>query len=1346
MTDWFAKLMQEGHARSRPAVAGAGRSRKAEGRTPDVQADRHAAIVRAVLAREAVDRAAREKRLAGYRQAPESGPASEGGASSAVSGAFPPRVYRFATKVPCRVTPAGRALFEEIRRRWPGGTAAFQPAAGGRQAVMLTEIPGAEPRQIGWVEHCIQTDPMLCNVRHQGLTVDSDGDAMLVLRFRYPATAASGPVRRGDGLSTPRGAVGSAAPLGEDPAAIARSESSDGAGPARDATAAVDVALEGDDQTTWVDFSEIRPALEMRMADGGALPPLAMLSPHEIDLINATGSRDYEAFYARFKHELLAGVWHALTSVVLSSSPSRWHRGLHYTVVREPEAAVGRIHQITVADDGRVTDIGMDRVYDASAATELLVLHLAGDILADITEIFFAIQRLAPAEADARREEFFALVRRFWSGAQSLASPFGGDPTAVARMALRALPTPVQASLLRSDWTSLRQILIARYGERGQQVADLPDTYPSGVSGAGASWPFALYPAGEINVGLRLVYRQEWRFAGSRSEVVQSLPLRPKDAERVSIRRTRGNGGRWTTEEARPIAAAAECGDPVKACRKVVREAVEAVAGVMKWPAEVEGGINIGLHGLAASTDMGLESERRESSRHASSRITESVRRVAGRILSETDVVVSVDTDESDGSASAGELREPLGEVPITHVYSRLLNQYDVVTHLSEVQNVVMVAEALPAPAEIDFWWVRRHRAILAAVLLDESCRGALESIGQAAPPPLNGQPATDLLGARDTTTTQLDSFAGTVTLRAESIDMVGEWKRGRREDVGEWQRATLQGMSDGVELPALEVGTNAERDRLYEHLRANILHYQQAIWQEEDPQQRAMRYRKSGNKVPLDWRFELRSGTGLTVDELGDRLAAKAVDGQFAAYAGGREASLDQVIDAGSPIGYYGNCAVYPMRPQFASDELFSMLHFFRSPYLRPDQEEGFPVVTDPVLIQISEDPEVAAVSNQVLDRDREEMVRYVPELRRELVRAGGKAGGTAAAETAESSRRQYAALRRHYAEYRYRRAHSRRVVLDTGRVLLEVVGGVSPRHGSGHGGIGVMPVSEAVDRWAVRVGRESGVLRTHGHRGPEADPVIVAAEHAGLFVGAGAGGRREPEPDPGIVVQRVGAPSSLVAGAAPTAPAAPDPEPVRINPGDVGLMMTWGAQERAATPGEGDPEPRPLILAATGGAAASLLAGAGGVQPHGPGGDPIVIVRVAGVETASVRAAAGAAPPLQQALDAGGIVQPAAGMEATVVSGAGYRIGPHGDRSTISEAADEGLAASPSASAGAAASDAAAPASGIGAPVGGDPAGILLAGLGTGQRHGPRAERSIIVPAAGGQEPSLVSGALAA
>jgi hypothetical protein len=684
MPDWFEKLMQRGHGRGRHADVE---------RNLTARDARYDAIVQALRDREAEDRAARERRQRfWYKQSLENDPGVRSSASSTLS---PARLYRFCTKVPCRATPEARALLDELRKTFPDATVTFPHVTSGQQAVMLSGSAGAEPKQIGWVEQCIESDPKLCNVRYQGLAVQTDGGTMLVLRFRYPPTA-------------------------------------------------VRMSTTHDADESEMEFSEIRHALDVRPSHKGSSPRLVWVTRPEVETIDAVRSRDYEAFYVRFKREVLAGLWKSLSRLLAGSPGSQWHLGSCYNVMREPDVTKFKIFQRTLDDSGRAVDIGSDRIYDAALATDILLLYLEGGILADFADIYFTLQDLNSADAYHLKEEFFTLIRRFWASSHSLSSRYGSDLEAVVRMSLRALPMHAQTPLLKQDWINLRQLLVDRYGEAGRKAPELVGQGVYRPRVGRSEWPFALFPAGEVNVGLRFVYRQS-------------------------------------------------------ACR--------------------------------------------ESSRR-----------------------------------------------------------------LAEVQNVVLVAERLPKPAEICLSWVRRHDWILAKVLLDESFRDALDTI-------------------REKRRTPLD----------------------------------------------------ATRARLYEHLRANILHYQRAIWQEEDPQQRSMRYRKSGKKVPLEWRFELQSGRALSVDVFADRLAATDVDGQFAAYSGGREANLDEVINPAGPIAYYGNYAVYLMRPEFGRADLFSMLHFFKSPYLRPNADTGEPEVADPAEIQIRVHPAIEAASGEEVDEHRGAMLQNV-------------------------------------------------------------------------------------------------------------------------------------------------------------------------------------------------------------------------------------------------------------------------------------------------------------------------------------------------------------------------------
>jgi hypothetical protein len=882
MADWFARLMQRGLARERleivrPDVPGdLAPAPKPE--EQDVRHDRYDAIVQRLRDREVQEREAREKRHRWYRQSleAESPDAAAEENSSAIT-----RLYKIRTKVPCRATPAAQALLDQLRKRFAGCSVSFSQLPDRRQAVMLTGRAGATRRQIGWVEQCVETDSEHCNIANQGLSVETDDGSMLVLRFRYPSTSVRMCCEHRSRDET-RARCVEAAEAGE-----------------------LDLVSIGSDELKYQDFTEIRAALDLRPREAESTPRLVWVTRPETDTINALQSRDYEAFYLRFKLEVQAGIWSSLSNVLATLPGSLWQDGSCYTVVREADASTRKIRQRTTDDRGQTVDIGHDRTYDAAPATDILLLHLDGDILADFAHIYFGVRSCHSPDAYFLKEEFFTVIRRFWTSAQSLTSEYGGDLPALLRMAQRAVPMPAQAPLLKQDWTNLRQRLVDRYGEEGRNAAGLLDRGAHRTDVGSADWPFSPFPAGAVNLGLRVVYRQAWRHVGAkRGELIRTVTLGSDGAEQESGSVPPPDARRGCARTSHVAETTVAGGQSAPNLDEVMNGITRATANVMKWPLDFDGSVHTGLSYLSAKGD--IESECRESSRDISLQLAEIARKVASesgpRMSSPSNDVAP---DGSSPSSLSGDVEKLEDQDTTALVYSELRNLYEVLTRPAEIQNVVLVAEKLPAPADINRSWVRRHDWILRQVLLDESFRDALETIGAE---------------------------------NSEEGD-----RSGRDAEV------------------------ESKRNRLYDHVRANIFHYQQAIWRQEDPQHRSLRYRKSGKKMPLEWQFELEAGSNLTIDELGERLAATSVDGHFAAYSGGREADLDRLIDPAGLLGYHGNYAVYRMRPEVGAADLFSMLHFFKSPYLRHNPETGKPVVDDPAKMRlcdsIAAEPDAAEV-----------------------------------------------------------------------------------------------------------------------------------------------------------------------------------------------------------------------------------------------------------------------------------------------------------------------------------------------------------------------------------------------
>ena len=97
--------------------------------------------------------------------------------------------------------------------------------------------------------------------------------------------------------------------------------------------------------------------------------------------------------------------------------------------------------------------------------------------------------------------------------------------------------------------------------------------------------------------------------------------------------------------------------------------------------------------------------------------------------------------------------------------------------------------------------------------------------------------------------------------------------------------------------------------ERLAEHIRQNLLYYFQAIWAQERPDQRFLRYKKDGRRVPVEWRAPLFDSQLLYNSPTPGRVRLDVTPT-------GLQAEVWEIIDPAGPLGYIGNYAVYALQP----------------------------------------------------------------------------------------------------------------------------------------------------------------------------------------------------------------------------------------------------------------------------------------------------------------------------------------------------------------------------------------------------------------------------------------------
>lgn len=539
------------------------------------------------------------------------------------------------------------------------------------------------------------------------------------------------------------------------------------------------------------------------------------------------------------------------------------------------------------------------------------------------------------------------------------------------------------------------------------------------------------------NFGLRVTYRQEWRSLGNqRGEVVKTIPLGPKQVEKVTTKIVRRTKVTKTAETLKSVEETSEITDTTKDSNEIVNEASENFG----WNVEAEA--SVGFSVVSASVSGGAHEETEKRSKQASTHLSESMQKTASKIKTDTKTVVTTESESTYEMETSSEITNPNEEIPITYVYSKLLRQYEIFTSVAEIQNIIMIAEPIPKPYEVNFEWVKKHDWILAKVLLDDSFRDALTSISQA-PKPIDYSEIKSLLESKlgDVLGTKespgfLERFAEKTAgggLSLAGMDMIDEAQKNFKE-------ALQKSFDTERELEFLEV----KRDRLYQHIRDNILHYCRAIWAQEDPQQRILRYKSLYIQIPTTWDFygKISGEEDLSLDELlnkikffetdEDETTVFDLDGEFREN-GESTVDISDLINPIGPIGYYGNYAIYKIKPEFIQSDLFIMLQIRKTPYLyyRSEDDEN-PILMDPELKRLTQ--EHLGVGPKDED-EKLEMIELIPELR-VLYSAAEEVGEDELTEFLDDEE----IFKEYYPEFLFRKERSRRFLLETQNLLIDI------------------------------------------------------------------------------------------------------------------------------------------------------------------------------------------------------------------------------------------------------------------------------------------------------------------
>jgi hypothetical protein len=478
---------------------------------------------------------------------------------------------------------------------------------------------------------------------------------------------------------------------------------------------------------------------------------------------------------------------------------------------------------------------------------------------------------------------------------------------------------------------------------------------------------FDVFAPASINYGVLLNYRQHWQPQSYQvGNLVSTIPLAPQETRRYTTKSVVKK-----TRNVKEISNALRSKkDDSSSTWRTDAEIVDRAKNQSSFQTNANGSYgNDAMFkvsaGLQKGADQAVESAQTKRDFH------EAVVKSAQEYRNEHRMEISTEETTEDETTSYREIRNPNDELTVTYLFYELQRRYLVDESLYKAKPVILVANDVPAPHDVDESWLLRYDWIIKRAILDDSFLPALEYLSsnytgenltlqvlelsvqqqknvvdniaqqvQLAQGSLNNA-TIGLQAAEDQSVSDqqkdevgkfVKSFFDPLGIGQGGATTDGESERARvdfaKDTMNRAQAQVTQLISDlKSETTALQVaidkytaaatkhfGMLAEIDRLRIHVKDNIIYYMQAIWSYEPTDQRF--FRIYNLDVPI---FAHNTTLKATAPKSGLEL----IDTEFPALdlkfptptlSPGGTMKLHEVADIENLLGFKGNYMIFPM------------------------------------------------------------------------------------------------------------------------------------------------------------------------------------------------------------------------------------------------------------------------------------------------------------------------------------------------------------------------------------------------------------------------------------------------
>ena len=233
---------------------------------------------------------------------------------------------------------------------------------------------------------------------------------------------------------------------------------------------------------------------------------------------------------------------------------------------------------------------------------------------------------------------------------------------------------------------------------------------------------FEVYAPNSINFGILTTFRQKWNPINYQvGELISTIPLTPGES-RTYTKKTVQRMKRSEKEiEKNQEIKKRSLNETSRSDAEIVRKATHK----SNFSASAEGSGNILAYKVSAKTNFSTDTGK--DSQQTKKQFREAIINAAQEYKHDHHLEISTDTSLDFEDSSTSTITNTNQEIPVTYLFYELQRRYEISEKLHRVTPVILVANEVPHPHEIDEDWIITYDWILRRVILDDSYFEAMD-------------------------------------------------------------------------------------------------------------------------------------------------------------------------------------------------------------------------------------------------------------------------------------------------------------------------------------------------------------------------------------------------------------------------------------------------------------------------------------------------------------------------------------------------------------------------------------------------------------------------------------------